>query len=173
MPFKVTTGRRVIDRSVQTSPERTRIDHKGTMCQLIGGPSNDKETQIEDRPPKEDYSGQPSTIQPQKKRSLSPKEKKLQAAAAGTRNIRDFFKPKKNWLPPLCSVSTGIPIDFFSGCERLIKILFRMEVMTAVRYGSFELRILVASVELLPNELTIIDHNLLGYMNRHVTALNR
>ena len=48
-----------------------------------------------------------------------------------------------------------------------------MEVMTAVRYGSFELRILVASVELLPNELTIIDHNLLGYMNRHVTALNR
>ena len=48
-----------------------------------------------------------------------------------------------------------------------------MEVMTAVRYGSFELRILVASIELLPNELEAIDHGLLGYMNRQVSALHR
>ena len=48
-----------------------------------------------------------------------------------------------------------------------------MEVLTAVRHGFLELRIIVSTVELLPDELDTIDHFLLGYMNRRVTALNR
>ena len=48
-----------------------------------------------------------------------------------------------------------------------------MEVLTAVRYGSFELRIVVASVELLPGEIEEIDQFLVGYMNRQAASLNR
>ena len=45
--------------------------------------------------------------------------------------------------------------------------------MTAVRYGPLELRVVVASVELLPGEIEVLDQFLLSYMNRHVTALSR
>ena len=51
--------------------------------------------------------------------------------------------------------------------------VFRMEVLTAVRHGPIELRVLVASVELLPGEIETIDQFLLGYMNRQVASLTR
>ena len=56
------SGKRTRDAKIQTLPEiigQTRIEHVGTQCMLIGGPSVDKNTQTSD--PAEDATMEPAS----------------------------------------------------------------------------------------------------------------